>query len=162
MSFLERNNISYKHFNSSIRTASGFKQEVIGFCTLPVVFKGVEKNIDFYLVPSLSQDAYFGINFWRDFALAPEIIPAFSNNISEILHNSELDDNFHNLSAEQKLDLERTILEFPSFEILGLGSTDLLEHHIDTGDATPIKCRIGCLVWALSRNRTPPGAPLQS
>lgn len=31
--------------------------------------------------------------------------------------------------------------EFPSFEKLGLGCTNLLEHHIDTGDSVPIKCK---------------------
>lgn len=45
------------------------------------------------------------------------------------------------LTPEQKLHLDKVVLEFPSYEKLGLGCTDLLEHDIDTGDAVPIKCR---------------------
>lgn len=113
---------------------------IYGYCTLPVLFKGVVKYIDFYLVPSLSQEAYFGVDFWREFALAPEIVSEVSPDVSELTRD-ETDNNFHNLTPEEKLILERTILLFPSYEKLGLGCTDLLEHHIDTGDATPIKCR---------------------
>ena len=121
-----------------MQTANGARQNVIGFCTLPIHFKGVTKNIEFYLVPSLSQEAYFGINFWRQFALAPEIVPT----ISSIQLKSAIDSkNIHELSPKQKLIFEKTIFEFPSYEKLGLGCTELLEHHIDTGDACPIKCR---------------------
>lgn len=141
ISFLKENKISYRALDTTIRTANGAKQSVIGFCTLPVVFKGVEKDVVFYLVPTLGQSVYLGVNFWRDFALAPDIIPPLPLNISELSSDLDSVSNFHELSPKEKLVLEKTILEFPSFEIIGLGCTDLLEHNIDTGDATPIKCK---------------------
>lgn len=142
LQFLERNKICYKHINSLVSTASGAKQLVIGFCSLPVQFKGVTRSINFYIVPSLNQPAYLGINFWREFAIAPELISPISNNISELSTDQDYDFKFHDLTPDQKLILEQTVTKFPSFEKLGLGCTDLLEHHIDTGDAVPIKCKL--------------------
>ena len=140
LSFLGKNKIPYTPIKSSVRTASGNKQDVIGFCVLPIFYKDVSKNITFYVVPSLTQYAYFGINFWREFALAPDIVPINLGQVSEVsLYSSS--ENFHKLTPEQRLILEKTIFEFPSYEKLGLGSTDVLQHHIDTGDAVPIKCK---------------------
>lgn len=142
MSFVERNHISYKLMNSSsLLTASGSKQKVVGHCIIPVLFKNVTINIEFYLVPSLKQEAYLGINFWRAFALAPEIVPSVSAINAELSNDAKIDKKFHKLSPEQKLVLEKTMLDFPSYEKLGLGCTDWLEHHIDTGNADPIKSR---------------------
>lgn len=59
---------------------------------------------------------YLGVDFWREFALAPEIIPCVSE--VEILEESETS-NFHDLDPEQNLRLEKVIMEFPSFEKLG-------------------------------------------
>lgn len=62
--------------------------------------------------------------------------------ISEIDSTSDTNDSkFHDLSADQKLSLEKIIREFPSYEQIGLGCTDLLVHDIDTGDSPPIKVK---------------------
>ena len=60
---------------------------------LPVVFKEVSRQMDFYIVPSMTQEVYLGLDFWRSFAIAAEIIPAI-----ETLHVESQDDkqlNFH-------------------------------------------------------------------
>lgn len=105
-----------------------------------MTYKGVTKNITFYVVPSLCQEVYFGLDFWRSFPIALEIIPAIETIDFEV---SEKNKNicFHDLSAEQTLQLEAVTSEFPSFEKLGLGRTTLLSHNIDTGDSVPIKCK---------------------
>lgn len=79
LSFFERNKIPFRPFKLHVKVAGGSNQKVIGFCTLPIFFKDVTRLIDFYLVPTLSQEAYFGTDFWREFALAPEIIPCTLN-----------------------------------------------------------------------------------
>lgn len=127
LAFLDQNDISYHPLRSSVKTANGIKQNVIGFCILPINFKNVTKNITFYLVPSLIQNAYFGTNFWREFAIAPDLIPSSLGNLSEVLLDLNLESNFHKLTPEEKLILEKTILEFPSYEKYGLGCTDVLE-----------------------------------
>lgn len=139
LSFLEKLEISYKCLKSSLSTADGSRQNVIGFCILPIEFKGVTKDIHFYIVPSLNQEAYFGINFWKEFALAPDIFNVSEMELESCNNEEKLD--FHILNPEQKLTLEKTILLFPSFEKLGLGCTNLLEHHIDTANSEPIKSK---------------------
>lgn len=137
LEFINKYSVPIKQFRCSISTADGSSQSIAGYCTLPVFFKNVTRNIDFYLVPSLKQTAYLGINFWRAFALAPNIIPE----INELSEETINDPNFHLLTPEQQLELEKVIIEFPSFSQSGLGCTTLLEHHIDTANATPIKSR---------------------
>lgn len=141
LEFLQRNNIPYRPVKSSLSIANGSRQNVLGFCKLPICFKNVTKDIVFYLVPTLGQEAYFGTNFWREFALAPDIIPTVSSLELQSTNLGDRDTKFHNLTPEQTLLLEKVVLKFPSYEKLGLGCTDLLEHHIDTGEAVPIKCR---------------------
>ncbi|GBP97703.1 Retrovirus-related Pol polyprotein from transposon 297 [Eumeta japonica] len=121
-----------KHFHGS-------KNAILGHCKLPVKYKGITKFINFYIVPSLTQEAYLGIDFWREFAIAPNIVPAIETLDINSVDAREL--HFHTLSAEQKVKLDKVVAEFPSFEKLGLGCTSLVEHHIDTGDAPPIKCK---------------------
>lgn len=65
---------------------------------MPINFKGVTKDILFYLVPSLSQEAYFGKKFWCEVALAPEIIPTISSLQIESTSCANRDAKFHDRS----------------------------------------------------------------
>ena len=65
LDFIKKYNVQLTKFKSNILTANGSKNEVLGFCSLPVTFKGVTKSIIFYIVPTLSQEGYLGVNFWR-------------------------------------------------------------------------------------------------
>lgn len=139
LEFIKDFNVPFRQMKSSVGTANGSRNSVIGYCQLPVTFRGVTKTIIFYLSPSLTQEAYFGVDFWKMFALAPDIIPPTP---SITVNSISLDQSkFHSLTPEQQLLLDKTILQFPSYEKLGLGCTDLVEHHIDTGDAVPIKSK---------------------
>lgn len=139
LNFIERCKLQLKPFRSTISTADGSKNSILGHCNLPVTYKGVTKNIDFYIVPSLNQEVYLGLDFWRIFAIAPHIIPCIE---SVTLENSTREDIcLHKLSADEKLQLDHVTSDFPSFEKVGLGRTTLLVHDIDTGDSVPIKCK---------------------
>jgi len=64
-------------------TADSKRQEVVGrFCT-PVQYKGVVKDLDLNIIPSLSQDLYLGIDFWSRFGVLPSAME-----ISEIASDS--------------------------------------------------------------------------
>jgi len=39
-----------------------------------VKYKGVSKPVTLYLWPYLEQTAYFGVDFWRAFGLAPTVV----------------------------------------------------------------------------------------
>lgn len=49
--------------NQVIRTANGSNVPVVGVATLPVVWEGVTREIEFLIVPGLQQEFYFGIDF---------------------------------------------------------------------------------------------------
>ncbi|XP_017465482.1 PREDICTED: uncharacterized protein LOC108358588 [Rhagoletis zephyria] len=54
---------------------------------------------------------------------------------------NEDEPNFHQLTPDQKIALQKVVQDFPSFETLGLGQTSLVTYHIDTADAVPIKSK---------------------
>lgn len=58
----------------SVRTAGGQYHRILGMVNASVGYKGVRNNILFYLCPDLEQSLYLGIDFWRAFNLAPEVV----------------------------------------------------------------------------------------
>ena len=135
--FLAKNNFQYVRLNHNIKTADGMKQPIVGKILAKVSYKGVTKEIHLYIVPSLQQQLYLGINFWREFNIAPNLL----SEISLDMPSRDLDANAHILTDDQSEALRKSIGRFPSSAVLGLGKTSLLEHTIDTGDAEPIKQR---------------------
>lgn len=125
--------IPIKSLSRSISTADGTQQNVQGCVVLDIKYKQETKPLEFYVIPSLTQDLYLGVNFWKDFQIAPNVIGELScsGNPSQSL----------NLSSEQQAKLKVAISKFPKFEDLGLGKTHLVEHVITVGDAKPIKQR---------------------
>ena len=132
--FLRKLNIPYDRFSSHVRTADGNSQPIIGKFLADITYKNETKKIEMYVVPSLQQKLYLGINFWKSFGIAPQII-------SEISQPINVSSEMRELSGEEFSKLQTTISMFPSFATLGLGKTMLEEHEIDTGDAEPIKQR---------------------
>ncbi|KAL9875451.1 uncharacterized protein ACN427_013575 [Glossina fuscipes fuscipes] len=56
--------------NRHVKTADGNKTSVTGLITLPVEWEGETRSIEFYIVPALQQQFYFGIDFWKAFGLS--------------------------------------------------------------------------------------------
>jgi len=134
MELLESANLNYRHTNSTVQTADGTQNAMVGYITLEVAYNSVKRTMKFCLVPSLNGELYLGIDFWAKFGVAPHIVPS----ISELLSTNI---NKHNLTPQQQLLLNEVIDSFPSFHVLGLGKTNLLEHEIDVGNSQPIKQR---------------------
>jgi len=81
------------HF-SVVRTASGDNRSIIGRLKLPAKYKGVSKPVTFYLFPYMEQTAYFGVDFWRAFGLAPAVVgkPVTRGvNAAEEIHASQME-----------------------------------------------------------------------
>lgn len=127
-------NLQLKHFKSSVQTAAGCPHPIIGYADAMIHFAGKEKLIRLFIIPSLSQELYLGVDFWRAFGMLPL-------KIEEIIPETNVDNNHHVLNQKQKLMLEEIKLMFPSSATEGLGETKLLTHSIDTGFAQPIKQR---------------------
>ncbi|KAH8406924.1 hypothetical protein KR215_010419, partial [Drosophila sulfurigaster] len=134
------NNTEYTRLSSAVKTADGNRQRICGKLVIPVQFKGKTHSQRFYIVPTLSQDLYLGIEFWRDFELLPMFLmhQAHSNSIASITFN---DPQQLELTSEQKTELITVINQFPSFAEKGLGNPNWLTHDIEVTDCKPIKQR---------------------
>ena len=131
---LKKLNLSLKPIKSTVYTADGAGQNIIGVVQVPISYKDETKLIELYVVPSLSQTLYLGIDFWKEFNIAPALI-------SEIKSKPDLEANKHVLTVAQHENLDKVKVLFPSFSAEGLGKTALIAHKIDVGEAQPIKKR---------------------
>lgn len=56
-----------------IRTADGTSHRIKKVAKIPVVFAGKTKEVDFYLLPSISKQLILGTNFWQALRIRPKI-----------------------------------------------------------------------------------------
>lgn len=133
--FLDSNH-PYKKLNSKVHTADGKPQNIVGFVRTNIIFRSLEKPIEIYIIPSLSQQLYLGVDFWRSFDLLPFhfVNSPSTPSIAAIRETCSL-------SSHQKQKLNKVIELFPSFAKEGLGKTTFVSHVIDVGEARPIKQR---------------------
>lgn len=131
---------SFKKISSRVKTADGSRHQITGFISTEVVYNGLTKRLDFYVIPSINKRVILGIDFWRIFQLAPGIISSIDNSIPMV---DSTDTNLIKfpLSSSQEKRLESVIHLFPNYKEQGLGKTSLLSHDIDVSDAKPIKQR---------------------
>lgn len=138
---------SMKRIFSNVATASGQKFRILGKVNLKISYNDIVKEIELYLCPDLEQKLYLGIDFWRLFSLAPDIIKIDEVDM-EILRKELIDENVqyklnpHILTEQQQQQLHRTIEKFDTFEKKGLGRTTLGKHTIKLVENTvPVKDR---------------------
>lgn len=129
-----------KPLNQFVQTADGSPQPVCGYVETEIEYQTKTRVIRLYVVPSLSQELYLGIDFWEAFGLAPVMI-AELNIEDDVKLEDERDPNSHELSQDQQKSLEDVKLQFLSCEKLGLGKTTVLQHKIDVGTNKPVKQR---------------------
>lgn len=132
---LKRLNLKAKAFKNIIHTASGDRQDITGYVDVIVKYGGKERPIRMFLMPTLTQEMYLGVDFWYSFNLLP------LKNEEVITESTTKDANRHAVSSEDEQKLQIIMKRFPSSAAEGLGKTSLLKHDIDTGDARPIKQR---------------------
>lgn len=144
-------NVSYGKDITSVVTANGSTSTVSGYVFLPVTVNDVSREVKFFVIPGVSFPLLFGINFWKAFNIAPEVLRLTDNNNSSsncgAIEAAASPVNglqpFDVLTEEQrrKADTVCGMFKGISSEEKGLGRTHLITHHIDTGDAAPIKQR---------------------
>lgn len=135
-------NLKIKPIKTAVRTADGASQQVSGYIDAPVTFCDKTKLVRLYLIPSLSQDLYLGIDFWKSFGIAPTFVSEIDRTSMKTVHESVApDSNTHLLNDEQQQELHQAISLLPSSEAEGLGKTRVIQHSIKTDSATPIKQR---------------------
>lgn len=132
--------LKIKHVNQSVNTADGAPQAVKGYVDVDVEYSNKSRRVRLYVVPSLSQELYLGIDFWNHFGLAPVMVEEIdSAQAPSVLE--EQDPKMHLLSSDQQQTLESVKQAFLSSEVVGLGKTTVLQHRIDVANSTPVKQR---------------------
>jgi len=126
----------FKSLRGEAATADGSSQRILGFLKIDVEYGDVKKLLKLYVVPSLKQDLYLGIDFWELYDLLPSNLKIADILPPEASQQAVMDQ--HEL-CEAKL--ENVINCFPSFRQEGLGKTNLIFHSIDVGTARPAKQR---------------------
>lgn len=130
---LNKLNLRVKGVKSSVRTADGNSQEVVGYVDVEISYKSQIRLIRLYIIPSLSQELYLGIDFWKEFEIAPMVISEISA--------PPIDSNVHVLDEDQLSQLESVRSIFPVSSSTELSKTTLLQHNINVGNAKAIKQR---------------------
>ena len=139
LEFIKKHNIDMIKMTEDIRTADGKQQQIHGRFKSTVSWSGKTQEIELYVVPSLQQQLYLGVDFWRTFKVAPNIVSSLDISSSTV---EPVFDPMRTLSPAQSEELERVKLTFPSCAVLGLGKTTVEEHVIEMEDESiPIKQR---------------------
>lgn len=134
-----------------ITTANGSPSPVTGYIFLPVTVNGKTNIIKFYIIPGVTTELLLGMNFWKQFNIAPDVLSLLNNSeyiysykqVNAVVPTNKFLHDLDSLSEHERRLVEEVIREFEdiSAEKRGLGRTHLVTHKIDTGDHPPIKQR---------------------
>lgn len=141
-------------FSRHVITADGTRQNVVGVVDLPIFVNESCRILRALVVPRLRHAFIFGSDFCRKFNLRID----FKHNAWEVRDNDNFEVNVvnaidpvslekevstrHNFTACQAQQTDDVITLFKNLNRDGnIGRTNKLVHHIETGDATPIKQR---------------------
>lgn len=134
--------LQFKPISSTVQTADGNAQTVKGYVDVMITYFSNTRLVRLFIVPSLSQDLYLGIDFWQQFGLAPRVVEEI--NVEEQVSAAESlpeAPKMHILTDLQQSQLQVVKDLFPSSTNESLGKTSLLQHIITTTEIRPIKQR---------------------
>jgi transposase InsO family protein len=127
-----------------VKTADGNPHQVSGVVYLPFSFNNKTEVMCTYVVPSLSQRLYLGMDFWTRFdiniTIGVESLKIFEADESGE-NDQDLNEHSHKLSVQQQNQLAECVSLFKGAVPGQIGQTDVLTYTIDTGDSPPIRSR---------------------
>lgn len=117
---VEKLNIEMKPLMSNVKTASGHQHRILGKVSLNIKYNDEEHHMELYLCPDLKQRLYLGIDFWRKFKLAPDVVGVEEINMEKIHQDFKSDKTEyrmkpHDLNVEQSRKLETVVKNFDTF-----------------------------------------------
>lgn len=128
--------------HSAVETASGQQQKIVGYVDTRIQFQGTTNKIRLYIIPTLKNELYLGIDFWHSFELLPELEELSTSVTEQAETGIDVESpDVHLLSPEQRIRLNEIIALYPSSHTNGLGKTTLLQHSINVANASPCKQR---------------------
>lgn len=133
----------------SVTAAGGQSMKSRGYMCLPLHFQKQFHIIKAYIVPEVKTNLILGIDFWRMFNILPNYLNCISFSNAAISNDqvktseTTFIHGYDYLSVAEKSIADNIITQFEdiSAERKGLGKTHLITHHLDTGDAQPIRQR---------------------
>lgn len=135
----------------SIKTANGTIHSIIAEVELPPTFNGKKRKIKYQVVPGITREIILGTNFWQAFGIVPHIpetcwIAGARNEIKEEINIEEQETkiarnsrDYQELSHAKQRKLKEAGNYFQYAQTEYLTHTPLIQHHIDTGTAKPIR-----------------------
>ena len=137
------------HQNQSLTlsTANSSTVRTIGYMSLPFKFNNRCQVIRAVVAPDIGTSLILGMDFVREFDLAPEILKYVRLESSDVNWHSVSEVRvlhpFTSLTENQQSLANKMIESFEkiSTDVRGLGRTSLISQVIDTGDHPPVKQR---------------------
>lgn len=105
---IDRCKIKWKRCGGSAQVANGERQHNLGFADVLIKYKTSSKLIRLFIIPSLRQQLYLGVDFLNAFNLMPQV--------NELEMQTAEEPNIHILNTEQEARLNYVKAEFPSCE----------------------------------------------
>lgn len=146
---LFENKQKFKRFRVNINTADGTPHIALAKLKTFITFRGVTKQVDFLIIPTLSQNMYLGVDFVRTFGLASDLFE--DSKILGVVNELNDCSLIGTLNPSQLGLLKSAIAMFPSYSKEGLGRTSLVTHVIDVGSSKPIKQRFFAVSPAIEK-----------
>ncbi|KAA5634012.1 retroviral-like aspartic protease, partial [Pseudomonas aeruginosa] len=132
----------------TIIAAGGQNLKSIGYINMPVHFENQFHIIQSHVVPEVQSSLILGIDFWHTFKICPKYLsslhfpgPPLAN--LDVGSPTNFLRSYDYLDESQKAVVDNITKQFEeiSFERKGLGRTNLITHHIDTGNSPPVRQR---------------------
>lgn len=135
-----------QNYMSSISTADETKHLITGVFYVPITFKDKVSMVRIFSVPTVSINIILGIDFFKNFDITLyHDNHGWSCNLITSIEPSTPKSNkvipYHELSKYEQTELDTIISKFKSLSTGRLGRTPFITHHIETGNALPIKQR---------------------
>jgi hypothetical protein len=124
-----------------VSTADGANHTVLGYVDIPFYYNEKLQVLPTLMVPSIKQKLILGMDFWKAFDIRPEIHEINEVVGEETVSQSEDEEPEHTLTETQRNQLNEAIKKFKVADDVTLGYTHLLEHTINTANATPVYVR---------------------
>lgn len=135
-------NLHIHEVNVAIQTADGTTHLIKEAVDIPYNIENECQVVTTLLVPTIDNQAIFGIDFWIKFRIKPQFVNAPMKLINVIeIADDIVDDKAHKLTVPQQEKLDKIKDSFLTSQPDKLGLTHLIQHDIDTGDAKGVKCR---------------------
>jgi len=117
LELLEQLGLQMTPTTTTVQAAGGTRNKIVGKVDVLVQYAKMERSLTLYVCPSLQQHLYLGIDFWRKFGLAPNIVGVEAVDLveSEFLTKSEPVEP-HILDASQQQRLEAVKVKFRSYD----------------------------------------------